>query len=82
MKEILQRIELEQRLEVLNTVKEQAINDELYITTNKGAYKLKFDARMLIINNIDESTEWIKERFEELTGLNYDKLERLNMVGE
>lgn len=82
MQNILKRIELEQRLEVLNIVKEQAINDELYITTNKGAYKLKFDARMLIINNIEESTKLIKERLEEITGLNYDKLERLNRVGK
>lgn len=82
MENTLKRIELEQRLEVLNTVKEQAINDELYITTNKGLYQLKHDVRMLIINNIDESTEWIKERLQEITGLNYDKLERLNRVGE
>lgn len=82
MKNTLKRIELEQRIEVLKTVREQAVKDELYISTNRGQYQLKHDVRKLIINNIDESIEWIKERFQELTGLNYDELERLNKVGE
>ena len=77
MNKILKRIELEQRLEVLKIVREQAIKDELYITTNRGKYQLKHEARMTIISNIDESIEWIKERLEELTGLNYEELEKL-----
>lgn len=78
---VLQRMELENRKELLKGVEEQAINDELYIKNSRGIYNIGFRGTINIIIDIQGEIRDINKQLEELTGLNPNHMEKLNGVG-
>ena len=77
---VLQIIELENKKVVLEIIKEQARKNELWITNNRGQYKVKYEACLSIIVNINTEINFINEAIEELTGINQNKTERMYEV--
>lgn len=81
MKEILKRIQIEQRKEVLKAAKENIKINGIDMVTPRGT--INISNKIItdeVIRVIDAELEDINIQLEEMTGLNIEKLERLNMV--
>jgi hypothetical protein len=77
---VLERMALENRKKVLETVKKKAIKHELYIDTPRGTYKLPMRVLIDIMDNTNEEILLIDKKLEELTGLNQDRMEELYLI--